>query len=171
MIVRIPVVQVPHVALSVYARPSGRLGRRRFDVKIEFGYSGNSGDKNAGPKGVLWRVKERDRVIVCVKLAVKHQIVSNLGNIKCPVKARVTITWHRGRATRGLLAKKAVNEIARSQRGTSASPNCHSAPEAELKVWQRLKIDLVAVNEWVWNKRTALKLADKLINAERPEIL
>src|SRR6266404_5825387 len=84
-------------AASMIARAdesARRLRRNSLHMKIKFGYSWNSRDVNSRMPRISRRILDGQNVVLRIRIAVKNDVVTDLGHIKYPVHFRLVVAAH-----------------------------------------------------------------------------
>src|SRR5260370_4938240 len=139
-------------------------------MKVELWDPRNTRDVDARMPGISWRVLDRQYVVFCVGISVENDVISNFGNVKRPIHLRIAADGD-VIDSRADYAEQTKDQVFKSDRAITscASDGCASS-KTEFQERERLDIDLLAVNKWIWNVWMAFKSAKKVINSHRPDM-
>src|SRR5207302_7619387 len=99
-----------------------------------------------------------------VRVSVKDDVVSNLGDIKGPVHLGLVVSRHRATGPGACQAKETMKKIARIKRLASSTPNHGSASESELQKRRELNVDLLPIDERIRYIRMSVEASKELVD-------
>src|SRR5579859_642895 len=134
-------------------------------MQVQLGNARETSQIDARTKRILGRVLNREGIIIRIQITVKDDVVPDLWNMKHPIHAGMSVTWHRPFRPANWTSQEATNEIREVERISSSASDRYGASESKFQTRQRFEVDFLAVNVGMWNEAMASEHTQELIYA------